>query len=153
MPGAAPLDTTRAYGAHILLGQSLRSKEEVLWAMGETLVRTGHVTPRWAVALLEKELREANFLTPGVALAEAASAFNREILRTAFVLVQAPRGVDWGNGRAARLAIGLAGKGDQDHLDLLSDLSGVLTRPSSVRRLLRSTDPAAALRILGGRAG
>jgi mannitol/fructose-specific phosphotransferase system IIA component len=151
-PGAQRLEVER-YRGHILLGQTPRSKEEVLWKIGQTLVGAADVTPRWAVALLEKELREASFLTGDIVLAEAAPEFNREIARTAFVLVQAPRGVDWGNGKIVRLAIGLAGKGDQAHLDLLGALAGVLARRAAVRRLLKATNPTEAARILDSCAG
>ena len=152
MPSGAQELPAGSYSSHIQLGVALRSKEEVLWTVGQTLVSAGDVSPRWAVALLEKELRQANFLTGDIALAEAAPEFNREIARTAFVLVQMPQGLDWGNGRTVQLALGLAGKGDQAHLDLLGALVAVLTRRAAVRRLLRTTDPAEAARILGSSA-
>jgi mannitol/fructose-specific phosphotransferase system IIA component len=47
--------------------------------------------------------------------------------------------VDWGRGKTVYLAIGLAGTGDEQHLQLLAELAGVLQRPENIERLRSST--------------
>jgi len=84
----------------------------------------------------------------GVALPHGTKSVKREVLHNSIVLVQLPGGVDWGGGKTVRLAIGFAGKGDDQHLKVLAALAGVLQDRESVERLHRATGVEEVLRIL-----
>ena len=72
----------------------------------------------------------------------------KEVLRNSVVFVQIPKGVDWGGGKTVHLAIGLAGTGDEQHLQLLAELAAVLQRPENIERLRSSTSSQEVIRML-----
>jgi mannitol/fructose-specific phosphotransferase system IIA component len=132
---------------HVLLGREHQSKEDVIREIGQRMVALGEVTPRYAEAMLEKEQQCSTWITDGVALPHGTSAVKDEILQDSVVVAQIPQGVDWG-GKRVYLAIGLAGKGSQQHLKLLSGLAEVLQHRDKVDKLIRTGDAAEVVAIL-----
>ena len=124
---------------HVLLNRKFASKQEVIRAIGEIMVRCGEVTPRYVLGMFEKEDQYSTWITEGVALPHGTNQVKSEVLRNSVVLVQIPDGVEWGDGKTVYLAIGLAGTGNEEHLKLLSALAEVLQHQANVERL-RSSD-------------
>ena len=120
---------------HVLLNRKFASKQEVIRAIGEIMVRCVEVTPRYVLGMLEKEDQYSTWITEGVALPHGTNEVKCEVLRNSVVLVQIPGGVEWGDGKTVHLAIGLAGTGNEEHLKLLSALAGVLQHRANVERL------------------
>ncbi len=133
---------------HILLGLELASKQEIIRAIGDRMVACGEVTARYVDGMLEKEEQCSTWITEGVALPHGTNAVKGEILRSSVVVAQLPQGVDWGGGKTVHLAIGVAGKGDDQHLKLLSGLARVLQHRPNVDRLIRAGDPRELVSIL-----
>jgi PTS system mannitol-specific IIC component len=96
---------------HVLLGRRYATKEEVLRAIGDVMLASGAVLPRYVEGMLEKEARVSTWVTDDVALPHGTNEVKREVLRDCLVLVQLPDGVDWGSGHRVRLAFGFAGRG------------------------------------------
>lgn len=138
---------------HVLLGRRYTSKEEVLSAIGDVMLASGAVTPRYVAGMFEKEARFSTWVTDDVALPHGTNEVKREVLRDCMVLVQMPEGVEWGGGRRVRLAIGFAGRGDDQHVKLLKSLATVLQSSEELARLRETTDETEAMRILGVRPG
>ena len=132
---------------HVLLGREHQSKEDVIREIGDCMVAFGEVTPRYAEGMLQKEQQCSTWITDGVALPHGTSAVKDEILQDSVVVAQIPKGVDWG-GKRVYLAIGLAGKGSQQHLKLLSGLAEVLQHRDKVDKLIRTGDAAEVVAIL-----
>jgi PTS system mannitol-specific IIA component len=124
---------------HVLLNREFGSKRDVIQVIGDVMVRSGEVGPGYARAMFEKEDQYSTWITEGVALPHGTNQAKKEVLRNSVVFVQIPKGVDWGDGKTAYLAISLAGTGDQQHLQLLAELAGVLQRPENIERLRFST--------------
>jgi mannitol/fructose-specific phosphotransferase system IIA component len=134
---------------HILLGQSFSSKREVVQAIGELMVASGDVTPRYVEGMLQKEELHSTWITESVALPHGVNDVKREVIRTSVVLVQLPKGVDWGGGKIVHLAIGVAGQGEDQHVKLLTAIARVLQNRNWVAQLKSAVDREIVLRILG----
>jgi mannitol/fructose-specific phosphotransferase system IIA component len=133
---------------HVLLGREYRSKQDAIREIGGCMVAFGEVTARYAQGMLEKEEHCSTWITEGVALPHGTNAVKDEILRDSVVVAQIPKGVDWGGGKLVYLAIGLAGKGSQQHLKLLSGLAAVLQHKDKVDKLMQTRDAAEVVAIL-----
>jgi mannitol/fructose-specific phosphotransferase system IIA component len=137
---------------HILLGCGSSSRDEVIRAIGSVMLQFEEVTPRYVEGMIEKEQQYSTWVTEGVALPHGTSAVKGEVLRSSVVVAQIPQGVDWG-GKVVRLAIGLAGKGDEQHLKLLSALAEVLQDSDAVSALSSAKDKNEMVRLLAGGEG
>jgi mannitol/fructose-specific phosphotransferase system IIA component len=133
---------------HVLLGRRYGSKQEVLTAIGDVMVSSGAVSPRYVEGMFDKEARVSTWITEDVALPHGTSEVKREVVRDCVVLVQMPEGIEWGGGRRVRLAIGLAGRGDDEHVRLLKVVARVLQSAEELAVLRGTNDEAEALRIL-----
>lgn len=140
--------TIQGGDVHVLLGRRYASKAEVLRAIGEVMLASGAVNPRYVEGMFEKEARFSTWVTDDVALPHGTSEVKREVLRDCMVLVQMPDGIEWGGGRRVRLAIGFAGRGDDRHVRLLKVLATVLQSTEELARLRETSDVAEAMRIL-----
>jgi mannitol/fructose-specific phosphotransferase system IIA component len=137
---------------HVLLGRRYDTKEEVLRAIGDVMLASGAVLPRYVEGMLEKEARVSTWVTDDVALPHGTNEVKREVLRDCLVLVQLPDGVEWGAGRRVRLAFGFAGRGDDEHVRLLKRLATVLQSSEELARLRETSDEEEAMRILAAHA-
>ena len=133
---------------HILLGREVASKVDVLRVIGEVLLAAGDVTERYVLGMFQKEAQYGTWMTDGIAMPHGTNEVKSEVLRNSIVLVQLPDGVDWGKGRMVGLAIGLAGKGDEQHMELLASLAGVLQQQELVERLVTSQNKDEIIEIL-----
>jgi mannitol/fructose-specific phosphotransferase system IIA component len=143
--------TTLSFGLsadHILLGQKVATKVDVLRVIGDVLLASGDVTERYVLGMFQKEAQYGTWMTDGIAMPHGTNEVKSEVLRNAIVLVQLPDGVDWGKGRMVRLAIGLAGKGDEQHMEQLASLAGVLQQKELVERLATTQDKNEIIEIL-----
>jgi mannitol/fructose-specific phosphotransferase system IIA component len=133
---------------HILLDQQLSSKPDVLRVIGDVMLASGAVTERYVLGMFQKEAQYGTWVTEGIAMPHGTNEVKSEVLRNTLVLVQMPKGVDWGKGRIVHLAIGFAGKGDDQHMQLLGSLAGILQQQELVDRLIKTQDKDEALAIL-----
>lgn len=133
---------------HVLLGREDGSKETLIRAIGDLMVSLGEVTPRYVEGMLRREEQFSTWVTEGVALPHGTNEVKNEILRNSVVVAQAPKGLEWGNGRTVYLVIGLAGQGDTEHLKLLASLARILQNRNLVERLMKTSDPCEVVAIL-----
>ena len=132
---------------HILLGRHPATREDAVRTIGELMVAAGEVTRGYLDGMLEKEARHGTWITEGVALPHGTNEVKAEVRRSSVVVLQMPKGVDWGNGRTVYLAFGLAGKGNE-HLHLLAGLAAVLEKRELVERMTHTTDARDIFAIL-----
>jgi mannitol/fructose-specific phosphotransferase system IIA component len=132
---------------HILLNRRPAAKEDIIREIGDVLVASGAITPRYAAAMLDKERQHSTWLTDGVALPHGTNEVKPEVLRSAVVVAQMPDGVDWGGGDMVYIAFGVAGKG-AEHLGLLAGIAGALQDEQTVARLRRCANEQEVMRIL-----
>lgn len=133
---------------HILIGQQYSSKHSAIQAIGDVMMACGDVLPRYVEGMFRKEEQFNTCVTEGVALPHGTSDVKDAVLRSSIVFVQIPGGTDWGDGKRVYLAIGLAGRGDDQHLQLLGAVARVLQDRESVARLLAAKDKQEVISIL-----
>jgi mannitol/fructose-specific phosphotransferase system IIA component len=133
---------------HILLGQEHSSKHSVIQAIGDIMMASGDVTPRYVEGMFRKEEQFNTCITEGVALPHGTNDVKDAVLRSSVVFVQMPGGTDWGDGKRVYLAIGVAGRGDEQHLQLLGALARVLQDGASVASLRTAKDKEEVIAIL-----
>ena len=138
---------------HVLLAREFASKREVIEAIGRVMTDAGEVGPGYVRGMLDKEEQYSTWITEGVALPHGTNEVKREVRRNSVVLVQVPAGVDWGHGKPVYLAIGFAGRSDDQHVTLLAGLAEVLQNPENIARLRSSHSIAEVTRILTGNRG
>ncbi len=134
--------------SHVLLGRKFGSKREVVEAIGKVMVSCGDVTPRYAEAMLLKEEKFSTWITDGVALPHGTNEAKGEVNCNSVVIVQIPEGVDWGGGKTVQLAIGVAGRGEDQHVKMLTAVARILQDRACLARLLSVADAEEVLRIL-----
>jgi mannitol/fructose-specific phosphotransferase system IIA component len=132
---------------HILLGKDFATKQEVIRAIGEVMLASGDVTTRYVQGMLQKEEQFSTWITEGVAMPHGSNEVKCEVIRNIVVMVQLPKGVDWGGGKTVHLAIGFAGRGDDQHVKVLSQLAAVLQHRERIDRLATTRDKDEAIQI------
>jgi mannitol/fructose-specific phosphotransferase system IIA component len=135
---------------HVLLSCEFASKLEAIDAIGRIMLDAGDVTPAYARGLIEKENQYSTWITDGVALPHGTNEVKCEVRRNSVVVVQMPKGVDWGEGKQVYVAIGFAGQGDDEHVGLMASLAEVLQYSENIERLRSSDSVSEVIRIMNG---
>jgi multiphosphoryl transfer protein len=128
---------------NVELATPARSKEEAIRAAGRVLVAGGYIEPGYVESMLRRELQANTYLGSGIAIPHGLGEDRALIRRTGVAVVQLANGVDWGEGQAVRLVVGIAAKSDQ-HLGVLAALTDVLDDPELAAQLAR-TDSASRI--------
>ncbi|MEA2604795.1 MAG: multiphosphoryl transfer protein [Acidobacteriota bacterium] len=132
---------------NILIGALAESKEDAIRQVAGLLVHSGCIEPGYADSMLAREKVANTYLGKGVAIPHGLPKDRDLIRRTGIAVLQVPGGVAWQPGDTARLVVGIAAKSDE-HLNILSNLTGLLYDDEMVARLAVTGDPdevAAAL--------
>lgn len=124
----------------VKLNQSPVSKEEAIRAAGKLLVKQGCVDEAYVDAMIEREKLVSTYMGMGLAIPHGTSEAKDSVKKTGIVLVQYPKGVDFGEEKA-QLVFGIAGIGDE-HLDLLSKICEAL-EDEDVLEKMKTTDDVA----------
>ncbi len=82
----------------------------------------------------------STYIGNGVAIPPHGDKASKDEIKSGIVVLQYPKGVDYGNGDTAYLVIGIAGR-DKEHLSILSDLANILENKEIVDKLINTTDP------------
>jgi mannitol/fructose-specific phosphotransferase system IIA component len=123
----------------VILNRSYASRREVIEAIGDVMLASAAITPAYVEGMLRKEEEGATIVTAEVALPHGTHDVKHAVLRNVVVVVPIPDGVDWMPGRRVRLAIGVAGAGDQEHLRLLNGVARALSNEQIVARVKAAT--------------
>lgn len=140
---SVPLDAD-----HVLLNQEFSSKRDVIQAIGSIMVACGEVTPRYVEGMFRKEEMFSTWITEGVALPHGTNDVKSEVARNSVVVVQIPKGIHWGQGKIVHLAIGFAGRGDDEHVRLMTAIARILQDKTLMSRLRIAGDEAEVVRLL-----
>ncbi len=124
----------------VKLNQPPVSKEEAIRAAGELLVKQGCVGEAYIDAMVEREKLVTTYMGMGIAIPHGTSEAKSAVKKTGIVLIQYPKGVDFGDEKA-NLVFGIAGIGDE-HLDLLAKICDVLENPDVMERMKTTEDVA-----------
>jgi mannitol/fructose-specific phosphotransferase system IIA component len=138
---------------HVLVNRSYASKRDVIEAIGDAMLGAAVITPAYVDGMHRKEEQGGTIVTTDVALPHGTNDVRSAVLRNALVIAPIPDGVEWAPGRRVRLAIGLAGTGDQAHLRLAAGIARVLSDEGLVTKLKSATEARDVSELLGRIAG
>jgi phosphocarrier protein FPr len=140
-------DMLRLESSNIQVGAQAESKEQAIRQVAALLVRSGCIEPGYADSMLARELVANTYLGKGIAIPHGLPRDRELIKRTSIAVLQVPGGVTWQPGETVRIIVGIAARSDE-HLGVLSSLTGLLYDDEMVARLVVTQDPkeiAAAL--------
>ena len=100
-------------------------KDSAIRAAGRMLVEAGCVREGYIEAMLEREKVLNTYIGEGVAIPHGVGTARDQILRSGICIMQYPEGVVFGEGKLARLVVGIAGKGGE-HMDILANLAEII---------------------------
>lgn len=123
----------------VRLSTRATSKQEAIEQVGELLVANGFIAARYVASMLAREAQANTYLGNGIAIPHGLPDDRHLIRTTGIAVLQIPEGVDWQEGERCRLVVGIAARGDE-HLEILSNLTGLLQRTSLLEHLATTTD-------------
>ncbi|GAB2027813.1 PTS sugar transporter subunit IIA [Lactovum odontotermitis] len=109
----------------IKLNQNFADKEEAITFCGQLLVDGGYVKPDYIPAMIKRDQDLSVYMGNFIAIPHGTDAAKKEVLKTGIVVVQVPRGVNFGTEsepKVATVLFGIAGIGNE-HLDLIQKIS------------------------------
>lgn len=109
----------------VRLGASVATKEDAIRAVGQILLDGGAIEAVYVESMLAREKAATTFLGNGVVIPHGRPQDSGRIRETRVAVLQVPGGVEWGEGKVARLVFGIAAKSDE-HIGVLRKLTGIV---------------------------
>ncbi len=134
--------------ANTQVGAQAESKEQAIRMVADLLVRSGFIEPGYAESMLAREQVSNTYLGKGVAIPHGLPKDRGMIRRTGIAVLQVPGGVAWQADDKATIIVGIAARSDE-HLDILSNLTGLLYDDEMVARLAVTRDSEEIVAALG----
>lgn len=133
----------------IQLKQAAADKQEAIKALAAGLEQQGLVDTGYVNGMLDREAQNSTFLGNGIAIPHGTTDTRGLVKQTGVRVHHFPQGVDWGDGKIAYLAIGIAAKSDE-HLGILKQLTKVLSADGVEEKLKHSDSADGLIAILNG---
>ncbi|GEM76124.1 fused PTS fructose transporter subunit IIA/HPr protein [Vibrio sagamiensis] len=109
----------------IFLNQNAENKCDAIKQIGHSLVSKGAVESFYINAMLKREAQCSTYLGKGIAIPHGTLSTRNLVKETSVVIHHYPEGVEWDNGHAVYIVIGITANSDE-HLDILKQLTRVL---------------------------
>ncbi|ELY3085186.1 TPA: HPr family phosphocarrier protein [Klebsiella aerogenes] len=135
--------------ADIHFDHQVKTKDEALQRVVGSLTAAGHTQMAYLEGMREREGQISTYLGNGIAIPHGTPQSRDAVLRTGVKVLACPQGVDWGEGQTAYLIVGIAAQ-DNEHLDILRQLTHALGDDRVPAALSRADTPQAVLEILAG---
>ena len=136
--------------SEVRIGGCPRDKTDAIRQVGALLVESGHIEAGYVASMLARERVANTFLGNGIAIPHGIPKDRGLILKTGVAVLQVPGGVEWNPGEQVFLVVGIAARTDE-HLEILSNLTDVLSDESETQRLAHTADPQDIARRLSSR--
>jgi PTS system mannitol-specific IIA component len=132
---------------NILLDVEPEDKYEAIERAGKLLVDNGYVNADYIEGMKKRENDITTYIGNGIAIPHGTSDYIKHINRSGIVVVQYPKGVDFGAGNVAYILIGIAGLNDE-HLEILSEIAIVCQDEHNVGKLRNAVTKEDIISIL-----
>ncbi|MFP2769537.1 phosphoenolpyruvate--protein phosphotransferase [Oceanisphaera sp. KMM 10153] len=133
-------------------GVPLADKTTVIQALADWLEQDGHVAAGYGAGMLAREAQTATYLGQGIAIPHGTQESRHLIKKTGIKAMHLPNGVPWGDGEKVYLVLGIAA-GSDEHLGLLKQLAGTLSRDGLAEQVKAAREPQEVLQLLQDDAG
>lgn len=123
---------------------------EAIRLSGARLEAAGFATPAYTEAMIETVEKMGPYIVIAPGLALAHSRPSQEVLETGLSWVRLSTPVEFGNpdNDPVSLVIGLAGRNEDEHIQVMSAIAGALSSADKRKLLDAAPTPAAVRRIL-----
>ncbi|WP_312094829.1 PTS sugar transporter subunit IIA [Niallia sp.] len=132
---------------NVILNSNVVGKEEAIKKAGQILVEQGYVSEDYVPAMLKREEISSTYMGNFLAIPHGTDEAKTAVLNSGLSVIQAPNGVDFGDGNIVKLIIGIAGK-DGEHLELLSQIAIVCSEIENVEKLVAAKTEEEIIQIL-----
>ncbi len=126
---------------NIKLNQSKIPHTEAIKFVGNLLVDSGYVKPRYIEGMLKRDASLSVFVGNYLAIPHGEFEYKEDIMASGIVLAIYPDGLDW-QGENVKVVLGLAGIGDE-HMEILSSIAVLFSDLDMVEKLLSLEDESA----------
>lgn len=118
----------------VLIGLESVGKEKAIDAVAMHLEKLGYVEKGYSKYMQEREKISTTYIGNYVAIPHGTVDGKKEVLKSGIVILQYPKGIDFGNGNKAYFLIGIAGKNDE-HVEIISKIADVIEDEDEVLAL------------------
>lgn len=125
---------------NIILNRESVTMEEAIRHAGELLTKSGYVGEGYIDGMLAREQKFSTYIGNNVAIPHGENSVKDVIIESGIVVVQYPNGVSFGEGKLAKIVIGIAGKGNE-HIQLLANIAEAIEDEAILEKMLTTTDP------------
>jgi len=132
---------------NILLSAASEGKYEAIERAGKLLADNGYVEPDYIEGMRKRETEVTTYIGNGIAIPHGTSQYVKHIKKSGIVVLQYPKGVDFGEGNIAYILIGIAGR-DDEHLEILSSIALVCQDEKNVSKLRHAAAKEEIISIL-----
>jgi PTS system mannitol-specific IIA component len=132
---------------NILLDVEPEDKYEAIERAGKLLADNGYVNMDYIEGMKKRENDITTYIGNGIAIPHGTSDYIKHINRSGIVVVQYPKGVDFGEGNVAYILIGIAGL-NNEHLEILSEIAIACQDEHNVEKLRNAVTKEDIISIL-----
>ena len=122
----------------IVLNLPGEDREAVIKRCGAMLVEAGYAKERYIEGMLARDNAFSCAIGNGIAIPHGEVDYKPEILKTGFVVLTYPGGIEW-HGQTIYLVIGIAARGEE-HLDIIGNIVDYFDTEEDVKNFLTITD-------------
>lgn len=134
---------------NILLNLPKEDKFDSIKRAGNLLVTNGYVDKGYIDGMIERENDVTTYIGNGIAIPHGMSEYIKYIKKSGIVVLQYPKGIDFGGDNVAYMVIGIAGK-DDEHLSILSNIALTCQYEENVKKLRNAKSEDEIIKILQG---
>lgn len=121
----------------IQLNVRVNDKYEAIRLVGHMLADAGHVPAEYVEYMVKREDDLSTYMGAGLAIPHGTNEAKKLVRSTGLAVAVVPEGVDFGDGKIARLIVGIAAVGD-DHMDLLTNIAMLVSDESNLERIFNT---------------
>lgn len=132
---------------NIMLDLAPEDKYAAIERAGRLLADNGYVDVEYIAGMRKRENDITTYIGNGIAIPHGTSEYVKHIRKSGIVVLQYPKGVDFGAGNVAYIMIGIAGLNDE-HLEILSAIAIACQDEHNVDRIRNAASKEEIILIL-----
>lgn len=131
----------------IQVGLTSETKSQAIERAGNALLSAGFVERDYIKGMHLREELTTTYIGSSVAIPHGTNDYKQYVKETGIVILQYPKGVDFGEGNTAYLVIGIAAKGEE-HIDILMTIADSVSDPIVLKKLIHAKNEKKLFNIL-----
>lgn len=125
--------------SNIIISRPSVTMEEAIIHVGNLLNQSGYVEKGYIDGMLARERKFSTYIGNGVAIPHGENEVKDLIKASGIAVVQYPEGVDFGEGKLAKIVIGIAGLGNE-HIQILANIAEAIEEEEILEKLHTTQD-------------